>query len=301
MDTIDGMRTFVAVISEGSFSAAAGRLDMSPQLVSKYVGQLEARLGARLLNRSTRRLSITEAGQAYYERCRYILDEIDEMENAVGEATLKAQGLLRINAPMSFGALHLAKAIADYQRVQPHVSVNLTLDDRTVDIVSEGYDMAIRIGRLSESSLIARKLAPVKLVVCAAPGYFRERGTPTSPEDLKSHECLAYAYYSENDRWRFKAKDGTQHEVRIKGRFSANNGDALVAAASAGLGIVISPTFIVAEALRRGQLVEILADFRRAAVPIHAVYPPGRLPPHRVQVITAFLREHSLRITGPTL
>jgi DNA-binding transcriptional LysR family regulator len=292
MDTIDGMRTFVAVISEGSFSAAAGRLDMSPQLVSKYVGQLEARLGARLLNRSTRRLSITEAGQAYYERCRYILDEIDEMENAVGEATLKAQGLLRINAPMSFGALHLAKAIADYQRVQPHVSVNLTLDDRTVDIVSEGYDMAIRIGRLSESSLIARKLAPVKLVVCAAPGYFRERGTPTSPEDLKSHECLAYAYYSENDRWRFKAKDGTQHEVRIKGRFSANNGDALRQAAIAGTGLVLQPTFIVGKDIHDNRLQPVLDDYEVEQLAVYAVYPHRQYLSGKVRTFVDFLADY---------
>jgi len=292
MDTIDGMRTFVAVISEGSFAAAARRLDMSPQLVSKYVAQLEARLGARLLNRSTRRLSITEAGQAYFERCQYVLDEINEMENAVGEATLEAQGVLRINAPMSFGVLHLSKAIADYQRTQPQVSVNLTLDDRTVDIVSEGYDMAIRIGRLPESSLIARKLAPVRLVVCAAPRYLRERGTPTSPRDLESHECLGYAYYSEQNRWRFKAEDGEQHEVQIKGRFSANNGDALRQAAIAGTGLVLQPTFIVGNDIQVNALQTVLDAYEVEQLGVYAVYPHRQYLSGKVRTFVDFLADY---------
>jgi DNA-binding transcriptional LysR family regulator len=292
MDTIDGMRTFVAVMSAGSFSAAADRLSMSPQLVSKYVGQLEARLGARLLNRSTRRLSITEAGQAYYERCQYVLAEIDEMESAVGDATLTARGTLRINAPMSFGALHLSKAIADYQRTQPEVGVNLTLDDRTVDIVSEGYDMAIRIARLSESSLIARKLAPVKMVVCAAPRYLRERGTPTSPKDLESHECLGYAYYSEPDRWRFKAKDGEQHDVRINGCFSANNGDALRQAAIAGTGLILQPTFIVGNDIQVNALQVVLDDYEVAELGVYAVYPHRQYLSGKVRTFVDFLANH---------
>lgn len=292
MDTIDGMRTLVAVISEGSFAAAARRLDMSPQLVSKYVGQLEARLGARLLNRSTRRLSITEAGRAYYERCRYVLDEIDEMENAVGEATLNAQGILRINAPMSFGVLHLSKAIADYQRTQPQVSVNLTLDDRTVDIVSEGYDMAIRIGRLAESSLIARKLAPVRLVVCAAPGYLRERGIPTSPGDLSSHECLGYAYYSEHNRWRFTAQDGERHEVQIQGRFSANNGDALRQAAIAGTGLILQPTFIVGSDIQAKLLQTVLDAYEVESLGVYAVYPHRQYLSGKVRTFVDFLADY---------
>jgi DNA-binding transcriptional LysR family regulator len=292
MDTIDGMRTFVAVISGGSFAAAARRLDMSPQLVSKYVAQLEARLGARLLNRSTRRLSITEAGQAYFERCQYVLDEIDEMENAVGEATLEAQGVLRINAPMSFGVLHLSKAIADYQRTQPQVNVNLTLDDRTVDIVSEGYDMAIRIGRLPESSLIARTLAPVRLVVCAAPRYLRERGTPTSPGDLESHECLGYEYYSEHNRWRFKAEDGEQHEVQVKGRFSANNGDALRQAAISGTGLILQPTFIVGNDIHANALQTVLDAYEVEPLGVYAVYPHRQYLSGKVRTFVDFLADY---------
>lgn len=291
MDTIDGMRTFVAVISEGSFSAAADRLGMSPQLVSKYVGQLEARLGARLLNRSTRRLSITEAGQAYFERCQYVLAEIDEMESAVGDATVAARGTLRINAPMSFGTGHLARAIADYQRSQPEVSVSLTLDDRTVDIVSEGYDMAIRIGRLKESSLVARKLAPVRLVVCASPEYLREKGIPMTPADLESHNCLGYAYYSEQDRWRFEG-DGRQYDVRVNGRFSANNGDAIRMAALAGAGIALQPTFIVGDDIRGGRLTLVLEDYELPPHGVYAVYAHRQFLSGKVRTFVDFLADY---------
>jgi len=264
---------------------------MSPQLVSKYVGQLEARLGARLLNRSTRRLSITEAGQAYYERCQYVLAEIDEMESAVGDATVAARGTLRINAPMSFGTGHLARAIADYQRSQPEVSVNLTLDDRTVDIVSEGYDMAIRIGRLQDSSLVARKLAPVRLVVSAAPEYLQERGTPNSPEELKSHDCLGYAYYSEQDHWRFEA-NGQAYDVRVNGRFSANNGDAIRLAALAGAGVSLQPTFIVGDDIRAGRLKLVLEDYEVPPHGVYAVYAHRQYLSGKVRTFVDFLADY---------
>ena len=291
MDTIDGMRTFVAVISEGSFTAAAERLGMSPQLVSKYVGQLEARLSTRLLNRSTRRLSITEPGQAYYERCQYLLAEIDEMESAVRDTTVAARGTLRINAPMSFGTDHLTRAIADYQHIQPDVSVNLTLDDRKVDIVSEGYDMAIRIGRLEESSLVARKLAPVRLMACAAPEYLQQRGEPQCPEDLASHDCLGYAYYSEQDHWRFVA-EGREYHVRVNGRFSANNGDAVRLAALAGAGIALQPTFIVGDDIRAGRLQRILGDFEVPPFAVYAVYAHRQYLSGKVRTFVDFLADY---------
>jgi len=288
MDTIDGMRTFVTVVSEGSFSAAAERLDMSPQLVSKYVGQLETRLGARLLNRSTRRLSITEAGQAYFDRCQYVLAEIDEMENAVGDATVAARGTLRINAPMTFGTLHLSKAIAEYQRSQPEVNVELTLDDRVVDIVSEGYDIAIRVGRLQESSLVARKLAPVRLVVCGSPDYFAERGIPQAPEDLDAHNCLRYTISSDQNRWRFR--DGEKmHDVRANGSFSANNGDALRLAALAGVGLIIQPTFIVSEDIRNGRLQIVLEDYEVEPMGVYAIYAHRQYLSGKVRTFVEFL------------
>ena len=288
MDTIDGMRPFVTVVSEGSFSRAADRLGMSPQLVSKYVAQLEARLGARLINRSTRRLSITEVGQAYFERCRDVLADIEEMETAVGDAAMAARGKLRINAPMSFGILHLCKAITDYQCGQPEVSVDLTLDDRVVDIVSEGYDIAIRIGRMPESSLVARKLAPARMVVCGAPDYLATQGAPDTPQDLEDHACLRYTLSANPDRWRFMHGDEVQ-EVRVGGRFSANNGDVIRSAALAGRGLALQPTFIVGEDIRDGRLQRVLEDWDVETMGVYAVYAHRKYLSGKVRTFVDFL------------
>jgi DNA-binding transcriptional LysR family regulator len=291
MDTIEGMRTFVAVVSEGAFSRAADRLGMSPQLVSKYVAQLEARLGARLINRSTRRLSITEVGQAYFERCRDVLAEIDEMESAVGDAATEARGTLRINAAMTFGTMHLSKAIAEYQCGQAGVSVELTLDDRVVDIVSEGYDIAIRIGRLRGSSLIARKLAPIRLVICAASEYLAQHGTPATPQDLKGHECLRYTLSSYSDRWRFRQGDSAR-DVLVTGRFSASNGDAIRLAAIAGRGIALQPTFIVGDDIRKGRLQRILEDYEIEPMGLYAVYAHRKYLSGKVRTFVEFLSSY---------
>lgn len=288
MDTIDGMRTFAAVAAAGSFTRAAERLEVSPQLASKYVGQLEARLGVRLLNRSTRQLSLTEAGRAYYERVRQVLADIDDMENAVGDLTARARGTLRVNAPMSFGQLHLARAIADYRVTQPEVEVDLTLNDRVVDIVSEGFDLAIRIGRLEESSLVARTLAPVRLVVCGSPDYFRRRGVPDTPAQLADHDCLRYTYSADVERWWFE-RGGKEHSVRIHGPFAANNGDALRVAALAGQGIVLQPTFIVGDDIRAGRLQSVLDEYRAAALNVHAVYAHRQYLSAKVRTFVDFL------------
>ncbi len=271
MDVLDGMRTFVAVIEAGSFARAADRLDRSPQLVSKYVAQLEARLGTRLLNRSTRRLSITEAGQAYFDRCVQVLADIDEMERAVADMTTQARGKLRINAPMSFGITHLSRAIAAFQREQPEVHVDLTLNDRAVDIISEGFDLAIRIARLADSALVARRLARIRLVACASPGYLDRHGAPREPADLAAHNCLQYAYWTDGSRWRFE-RDGESHVVDGRGTLAANNGDALRAAAVADVGVVVLPTFIVGNELRSGRLVRILPEYEIPGLAVYAVY-----------------------------
>ncbi len=291
MDTIDGMRTFLAVVSEGSFSRAAERLSMSPQLVSKYVAQLESRLGARLINRSTRRLSVTEVGQAYYERCGDVLADIDEMENAVGDATASARGKLRINAPMTFGTMHLSRAIAEYQCEQPEVSVDLTLDDRVVDIVSEGYDIAIRIGRLRESSLVARKLAPVRLVVCGSPDYLDENGVPETPRDLKDHECLRYTLSSDADRWQFRVGDEIRVE-KVSGNFLANNGDAIRLAALAGRGLALQPTFIVGDDIRAGRLQLVLHDYEVEPMGVYAVYAHRKYLSGKVRTFVEYLGDY---------
>ena len=291
MDTIDGMRTFVAVVREGAFSRAAERLGISPQLASKYVAQLESRLGARLINRTTRRISITEAGQAYYERSMDVLAQIEEMELAVGETTVAARGTLRINAPMSFGTLHLSKAIADYQCDQREVTVDLTLDDRVVDIVREGYDIAIRVGQLRESSLVARKLAPVRLVVCGSPDYLAEHGIPVSPDGLQDHECLDYTLSSDVGRWRFRDGGATQ-DVKISGRFSANNGDALRLAALAGRGLVMQPTFIVGDDVRAGRLQIVLESYEADPMAVYAVYAHRQYLSAKVRSFVDFLGDY---------
>jgi len=291
MDTIDGMQTFVAVVSEGSFAGAAQRLGMSPQLVSKYVGQLEQRLGARLLNRSTRRISITEAGQAYFERCQQLLVDIDEMESAVGQLTTTARGTLRVNAPMSFGVLHLARAVARYQRQHDEVNVELTLDDRLVNVVSEGFDLAIRIGNLVESSLVARKLAPVRLVVCGSPAYLAEHGIPETPDQLSTHQCLRYTYSSNTDIWRFE-KDGTRYDVRIAGTIAANNGNALREAAIEGAGLLREPTFIVGRDIREGRLQVVLDEFNVEEMAAYALYAHRQYLSAKVRTFVDFLADY---------
>lgn len=291
MDTIDGMRTFVAVVADGSFSSAAKRLDMSPQLVSKYVGQLEQRLGTRLLNRSTRRLSLTEAGLAYTDRCRQVLADIDEMESAIGDMTARASGTLRINAPMSFGVSHLARATAEYQSENKDVTVELTLNDRVVDVVSEGFDLAIRIGELNESSLVARRLAPSRLVVCASPEYLEKHGTPKTAQDLTEHNCLMYSYQSERRHWRLE-RDGESHSVEISGTLVANNGDALRLAALAGAGIILQPAFIVGDDIREGRLLAVLPEYSLAEHGVYAVYPHRQYLSAKVRTYVDYMADY---------
>ena len=291
MDTLEGMRTFAAVVAEGSFSKAAKRLDRSPQLVSKYVAQLENRLGVRLLNRSTRRLSVTEAGQAYFERCQGIVAEVDELEDAIGNMTEAVRGVLKINAPMTFGMHHLTPAIAEFQTGHPDLKVDLALDDRVVDVVHEGFDLAIRIARLEASSLVARRLAPVNLVVCASPAYLEARGIPATPADLVDHDCLGYTYASTRDLWRFES-EGSTEEVQVSGRFRANNGDALRTAALAGHGLIMQPTFIVGEDLRAGRLVRVMTSYSITPLDVYAVYAHRQLLSNKVRVFVEFLRDY---------
>ena len=291
MDTLEGMRTYAAVVSEGSFSKAAERLGRSPQLVSKYIAQLEDRLGVRLLNRSTRRLSVTEAGQAYFERCQGIVADVDELENAVGNMSEAVRGVLRINAPMTFGMHQLTPAIAEFQAAHPDLRVDLALDDRVIDIVREGFDLAIRIADLEASSLVARRLAPVNLVVCASPAYLERRGRPESPQDLSSHECLGYTYSAARDRWRFTSDNGDE-DVQVSGRFCANNGDALRTAALAGHGLIMQPTFIVGDDLRAGRLVRVMPHYRVTALNVYAVYAHRQFLSNKVRAFVDFLGDY---------
>jgi DNA-binding transcriptional LysR family regulator len=240
--------------------------------VTKHVAALEARLGTRLLHRTTRRLTLTETGRSYLEACERILAEIAEAEALVGAEGVEAHGTLRLNVPLSFGVREIAPALAAFSAAHPALTIELGLNDRRVDLIEEGWDLAVRIGSLADSGLIARRLASSRLVVCAAPAYLDRHGTPRRPEELKGHNCLGYTL-SDASGWRF----GDQ-AYPVSGTLRAPNGAALVAAAVAGLGLVYQPTFLVAEALRAGTLVALDLGAPCPTLPIHALMPPGRRP-----------------------
>ncbi|MBQ0715374.1 MAG: LysR family transcriptional regulator, partial [Paraperlucidibaca sp.] len=253
MDRIDAMRAFITVVTEGSFTLAAERLALSPQLVSKHIAQLEKHLGARLLNRTTRKLHLTEAGTRYFQRAQQVLSDISDMENELGDMQAHASGLLRISAPASFAIRHMAKLMIDFQQAHPAVDIDLQINDRKVDIVEEGFDIALRIGHLKSSSLIAKRIAPVRLVMCASPEYLQQHGMPKSLQDLKAHRYLRYSYLEDDanqlaHRW-LRSSDRARSNELV-----CNNGDVLVESAIAGAGIALQPTFISGAAIKEGKL-----------------------------------------------
>lgn len=271
MDTLDAMRTFVAVVDRNGFSAAATALDQSTARVTRQIAWLEQRLDTRLLNRTTRRVSLTSAGAAYYQRCVQLLAEFDDIEATVGAQAQTPAGLLRVNAPVSFGIARLAPLLAGYRARYPQVEIDLSLSDRLVDMVEEGYDLVIRITATPASNLIARKLADTRLLLCASPDYLARLGTPRTPADLAGHQCLQYSYWSGGPEWRLQGADG-EHIVRVDGGLRANNGDVLCAAARAGTGIVLQPDFLVDADIAAGRLVHVLPAYAIAPIGIHAVY-----------------------------
>jgi DNA-binding transcriptional LysR family regulator len=275
MDTHTAMATFAKVVELGSFAAAADKLQQARSVVTRQVAYLEEKYGARLLNRTTRKLSLTDAGQAFYDRVRPIINEMQELEEALRNDGGTPTGRLRVSAPVSFGILHLGPIVSDFLDKYPDIMIDLDLNDRVVDLVEEGFDVAIRIGTLQESSLVARALAPQELVLCAAPAYLARHGMPRNPDDLKQHRCLHYAYFSSGSEWRFD-KDGQSWNVRVPVSLRANNGDILCAAAMAGQGVILEPTFLVEQALQDGRLVRLLPDYSRPAIKMYAVYPHRR-------------------------
>ncbi|HEY6095167.1 MAG TPA: LysR family transcriptional regulator [Gallionellaceae bacterium] len=290
MDTLLSMKVFATVVESGSFAAAAERLDLSRAMVSKHMAHLEGHLGSRLLNRTTRRLSLTEAGTGYYERCQHILKDIDEAELAATELTSAPRGTLRVTAPLVFGVLHIAPLIADYLALYPEAKLDFTLDDRNIDLVNEGYDLAIRIGNLAESGLVARRFARDRLVVCGSPEYFRRHGVPRVPDDLGKHVCLGYSYEESINEWQFSGPDG-EHRVSVSGNLRANNGDLLRVAALGGAGIVLQPRFLVGADLREGRLQAVLTDYESRELGIYAVYPSRRFLSAKVRTFIDFLVE----------
>jgi len=290
MDSLAAMVSFARVVDEGGFSPAARRLGLSKSAVSKQVARLEDRLGTRLLNRTTRRLSLTEAGARLYERCQRIIAEAEAAEAEAGSLQTEPSGLLRVSVGVSFGQGQLAPLLPRLLERYPGLTLEMVLNDRAVDLVEEGYDVALRIGRLADSPLIARRLATVRMVTAAAPAYLARHGMPVAPRDLREHDCFGYSYLAGGIAWSFSGPDGVvQH--RFRPRVSMNNGDALAAAAAAGLGVVQMPSFILARHLRSGALAEILTDQPPPAIALYAVYPPGRPLAAKVRVFIDFAAE----------
>ena len=294
MDKFTEMQTLVAVVEQGSFVNAAEALYLSKAAVSRHLAQLEARLGVRLLHRTTRRLSLTAEGEVFYARCKALLAGIDEAEAEVTERGGEAVGWVRINAPLTFGILHLAELWGAFKAQHPRVSLDVTLADRFVDLVEEGYDLAIRIGQLAGSSLIARQLATTRLVLCASPQYLAHAGTPHHPDELAEHELLAYSYIDSGDEWLFTGPDGPV-TVRVAPTMRTNNGDTCRVAALLHQGIILQPTFLVGPDIEAGRLVEVLPQYRSIVLGIHAVYPTRKHLLPKVRLLIDFLVE-SFRI-----
>jgi DNA-binding transcriptional LysR family regulator len=289
MDRLTGMAVFTKVVESSSFAAAARHFRLSPAMVSRHVHALEEQLGAQLLNRTTRRVSPTEVGQAYYQRVRQILADIEEADRLASDLQATPRGLLRITSSQSFGIRHLAPAIADYLALCPGVQMEVTLNDRYLEVIEEGFDLAIRIGHLEDSSLIARRLAPIRVALCASPGYIVQHGAPETPADLAEHNCLIYTYAASQSEWRFVDGAGKEHAVHIAGRLLANNGDVLRTAALRGQGVALGPTFILGDDMRVGTLVRLLPDYAPPEVGLYAVYPPSRHLSVKVRSFVDFL------------
>ena len=289
MDRMTAMAVFVEVVETASFSGAAKRLGLSKSSVSTHVSQLEEHLGAQLLHRTTRRLALTEVGRAFYERCAQIVGEVEEAELEARRSHAAPQGLLKVNAPVSFGQLQLAPAIAQFLGRHPKVRIEVTLDDRVVNTIEGGFDVTVRVAPpLADSSLIARRLAPNRVVVCGSPQYLARRGVPQRPGDLANHDCLVYTYLPSRDAWRFVGPNG--HEsVTVAGSVSANNGDVLRLAALRGVGLVQLPTFIVGPDLARGALEPVLVSYEDRSAAIWALYSPTRHLSAKVRAFVDFL------------
>jgi len=289
MDRLRAYEVFVTVVSRGSFTRAADALETSPANVTRYVNELEAHLGTRLLNRTSRRLSLTEGGETLYARCKSILDDVAETEGLVSSASIEPRGRLRINAPVSFGILHLAPLWPEFMRKYPGVELDVALIDRVVDIVEEGYDLAIRISRAGSTSHAARKLATSRNILCASPDYLARCGYPAAPADLIEHQCIGYSYAATGDEWQLMDSEHKAHTVKVNCHMHTNNGDTARAAALAGQGVIWQPTFLIGNDLRAGKLVQVLPDYRLPDIDVLALYPSRRHLSAKIRAVVDFL------------
>ncbi len=290
MNAFEDMRLFVQVLESRSFTAAAEQLGISKQYISRRLMQLESRLGARLLNRSTRRLDVTALGQSYYDSAVRLLAEVEQIEQGIAGQAAEPRGILRVSAPLSFAMAQLSVLMPRFLQRYPQVQVEMDLSDRPVDLLGEGYDLVLRIGVLEDSSLIARRIASIARVYCASPDYLAARGIPDTPQALTAHDCLPYGH-ARQVQWRFQV-DGKPLVIGVGGRLRANNGELLCEAAVAGMGIAYLPRFIVQQAISSGQLQTVLDDFVTEPLALSAVYPQHRQTSRPVQVLIEFLREH---------
>jgi len=291
MDRLRAMEVFVEVVRKDGFARAAESLDTSPANVTRYISDLEAHLKTRLLNRSSRKMSLTSSGEALYERAKSILDDVAEAEAIVSSAAMQPHGVLRINAPLSFGLQHLAPLWPRFMQQYPDVQLDVALIDRVVDIVDEGYDMAIRISRSGSTSHVARKLTASQNLLCASPDYIARHGMPMAPADLLRHQCIGYSYAATADEWHMLDALGHPLSVKVNCVMHTNNGDTARAAALGGLGVIWQPTFLIGADVRAGRLVRIMPDYHMADIDVLAVYPSRRHLSAKVRVMIDFLVE----------
>jgi len=285
------MQVFAQVVEAGSFAKAADRLGMSTSAASRHVAELEAHLQTRLLNRTTRRVSLTESGRAFYERSVQLLADLQEAEEEASSAAVVPRGTIRLTTSVNFGVRHVAPAIAAFSAAHPDVRFDVSLADRVVDLVEEGFDIAIRIGTPGADNLVARKLGETRLVPCASPAYLERHGAPKTPAELVHHNCFTYEYVIPRNLWRFRDRSGAEQAVRVSGTLHSNNGDLLAEVAARDGGIVFEPAFIVGPDVRAGRLVPLLQDFVPPPVPIYAVYPSRKHLSAKVRRFVEFLVE----------
>lgn len=290
MDRLIAMNMFVRVVETGSFSAVAKEMNSTQPTISKNVAELESWLGAKLLNRSTRSLRLTETGTNYYERCVAILQDVEEAEQVVGQLQTQPKGLVRVSAVVAFGRLHIVPRLVGFFEAYPDIKVDIRLNDRVVDLVEEGVDVAFRMGTLADSSLIAKKLCTSPIVTVASPDYLKRNGIPQHPRELKDHNYLFYSDGAGRQEIEFQ-ENGDPLFIRAEGTLTTNNSEALRAALLCGLGISKSPRWLVGNAIASGELIEILADYRPSLLNLYAVYPPGRHLPSKVRCFIDYFAE----------
>lgn len=295
MDRFHAITAFSGVVETGSFARAAERLDVSVSAVSRQVAELEAHLDARLLNRTTRRLSLTESGRAFYERCVQLLSDLEEAEQSAHAGTVTPRGTLRLTCSITFGARHLAPPIAEFVGRFPEMRFDVELSDRAIDLVDERFDLAVRIGAIGSQNLVGRKIGSTRLLCCASPAYLARHGEPKTPEELIDHACLTYEYSSSRNVWRFCDRDGTERNVKVSGPVHANNGRFLEAMAVEGVGIVTEPDFIIGPDVRAGRLVRLLREYELQPSTIYVVYPSRRHLSAKVRAFADFLAERFLQ------